>query len=606
MNEGTPNVTQDFIFGTLATDDLRLEALRAQGRGLWHGSRTTPVDPEPGEPVRLTVSAGTEVDATALFACYTIDGGDPTPDAERVPLSPGETVWDTLLWGYRQEWHGWLPPQPAGTLVRYRIAADGIDGRRNWADADPETGEPATFAVHLDGERVPAWTRDAVIYHVFVDRFEPGEGRAWNDAGPLNGIWGGTLRGVIERLPYLQALGVTCLWLSPVFPSPSHHGYDATDYHRAEPRLGTDADLDALFAAAHAGGMRVLLDFVANHLSDEHPAFQRALVDPAAPERAWFTFLPDGGHRSFFGVRSMPQIRTDSLDARAYLVDAARTWLRRGADGFRLDYAHGPSHGFWAQFRAETRAEKPDSLTVGEVVETAELQRSYRGRLDGTLDFLLLQQLRAFFAFETIGAAAFDAFLRRHLAYFAGDFVLPSFLDNHDMNRFLWVVGGDARRLKLAALCQFTLPHPPVVYYGTEVGLSQWHDLEYPDGSRQIEESRTPMPWGDDQDADLLAFYRALITARRSRPALWRGRRTTHALLDEGLYTVALADGGERALVALNRTASEHSLEVPPRFSLAVATDAAVLLHGERIVLPPLAGALLLDLVTPASSGGAP
>ncbi len=592
----TDDVTQDFIFGTLATDDLRLAALRAEAQRVSHRHRMTPADPEPGQPVRLHVGVGPEVNAAEVVACYTTDGGDPTPNSRRIAFKRGEIGWDTLLWAYRCEWHGTLPPQPEGTLVRYRVVARTVDGYLAWADPDAATGAPETFAYHVDRARVPDWIRDAVIYHVFVDRFFPGEGRAWNDASTLGDIWGGTLRGIVEQLPYLEALGVTCLWLSPVFPSPSHHGYDATDYFTVEPRLGTDADLSALFEAAHARGMRVLLDYVANHVSNEHPAFRRAVADPTAPERAWFTFTdwPDE-YCSFFGVKTLPRLDTDHPAARDYLLAGAVHWLRRGADGFRLDYANGPPHGFWAAFRAATRATKPDAVTVGEVVETAELQRSYRGRLDGTLDYLLLQQLRAFIAFETISASAFDAFLRRHLAYFPDDFVLPSFLDNHDMNRFLWVVQGDVRRLKLAALCQFTLPHTPIIYYGTEIGLSQRHDIQYPDGSRRLEESRTLMPWGEEQDPDLLSFYRTLVAARRGRPGLWRGERSTLAETDGGLYAVQIDGAGRSAVVALNRGRALVRIDVPAGQSLALATDAGVQHAAEALTLPPLTGALLLS-----------
>ncbi len=255
------------------------------------------------------------------------------------------------------------------------------------------------------------------------------------------------MRGVIERLDYIAALGATCIWLSPVFPSPSHHGYDATDYRSVEPRLGSADDLRALIAAAHARCLRVLLDYVVNHISSEHPAFQRALADQHAPETTWFSFTrwPDQ-YLSFFGVPDLPQIDSDSPPAREFMIEHARYWLEQGIDGFRLDYANGPSHAFWSMFRAATRTARPDSVTLGEVVETAALQRSYQGRMDGCLDFLLLQALRQFFAFGSITPSEFDGFLRRHLAFFPADFVLPSFLDNHDMNRFLWVVGGDTRR----------------------------------------------------------------------------------------------------------------------------------------------------------------
>jgi glycosidase len=594
MTNNPTNVTHDFIFGTMATDTLRLAAIQTEGRGVHHGNQIAPADPEPGQAVTLTVSVGTEVSADAVQVFYTLDGSAPTSASASIGLERGATVWDTLLWGYRQEWRGVLPAQPSGVHVRYRVVASSRTGAQVWADPDPLTGQPTTFAYHVDRERVPSWIADAVIYHIFVDRFATDSGRAWNDATTLNDFWGGTLRGIIERLPYLEALGVNCLWLSPVFPSPTHHGYDATDYLHVEPRLGTDDDLRALFAAAHARGMRVLLDYVANHISDQHPAFQRALSDPAARERSWFTFerWPDA-YRSFFGVESMPQINNEDPAAREYIIGSAKYWLEQGADGFRLDYANGPSHGFWTQFRAETRAVNPQSFTVGEIVETAELQRSYQGRLDGVLDFLMLQHMRGFFAFETLSASAFDSFLRRHLAYFPADFALPSFLDNHDMNRFLWVAGGDQRRLKLAALCQFTLPHAPIIYYGTEVGLSQRHDLEYPDGSRKMEESRMPMLWGAQQDQALLQFYTELVALRRENGALWRKARRTLALHDDGLYVVAIGDERAGAIVALNRSAQPQRVELPRTFQLALATDGDVQLEAGSLLLPPLTGALL-------------
>ncbi len=594
MTNNATNVTQDFIFGTMATDALRLAVLQQEGQGVHHGHRILPHDPEPGQAVELSVSVGTEVSADEVLAFYTLDGSEPTPSSASIVLHPAEVVWDTLLWGYRHAWRGILPAQPQGTHVRYRIVARGRNGGAVWADPDSASGVPATFAYHVDRERVPRWLREAVIYHIFVDRFYPGAGRDWLQAGTLNDFWGGTLRGIMEQLPYLEGLGVTCLWLSPVFPSPSHHGYDATDYLHVEPRLGSDDDLRELFAAAHKRGMLVLLDYVANHVSNEHPNFIRAITSEDAAEREWFTFERwPTEYRSFFGVKTLPQVNNEHAAARRYMIDCAKYWLEQGADGFRLDYANGPSHDFWTQFRAETRAVNPESFTVGEIVETAELQRSYQGRLDGVLDFLLLQHLRAFFAFDTITTSAFDSFLRRHLAYFPTDFVLPSFLDNHDMNRFLWVVQGDVRRLKLAALCQFTLPHAPIIYYGTEVGLSQQHDLAYPDGTRRMEESRTLMPWGDAQDRDVLRFYTKLIALRVQQPQLWSGERQTKALADEGLYVVAVGQA-EQALVAINRSQAVQHVPLLEGYQLALSTAADVAVNGDTLVLPPLSGALFM------------
>jgi glycosidase len=172
--------------------------------------------------------------------------------------------------------------------------------------------------------------------------------------------------------------------------------------------------------------------------------------------------------------------------------------------------------------------------------------------MDGCLDFGLLEALRAFFALGTLSVSEFDKYLQQHFAYFDSSLVLPSFLDNHDMNRFLWRVDGDKRRLRLAALCQFTLPGPPIIYYGTEVGLSQLEPVG------RLEEARLPMSWGNEQDASLLAFYQDLI-------AFHNGSHET---------TVPLGKWQEVELV----------LSTDP----AVSLDA----QGLELYLPPYAGAV--------------
>jgi cyclomaltodextrinase len=346
----------------------------------------------------------------------------------------------------------------------------------------------------------------------------------------------------------------------------------------------------------------VILDYAVNHVSWDHPAFRAALADQDSPEAGWFTFTrwPDQ-YLTFFGVQDHPQINSDDPRARDYMIESAIYWLDRGLDGFRCDYANGPSHAFWSAFRAATRAAKPDSITLGEVVETPALQRTYQGRMDGCLDFLLLQGLRQFFAFSSIAPTEFDGFLRRHLAFFAGDFVLPSFLDNHDMNRFLWVVRGEVRRLKLAALCQFTLPHPPIIYYGTEVGLSQRRDVRYADGSGHPEESRLPMLWGDAQNRALLDFYRQLVTMRRSESKLWRGTRRTLAADDQtGLYVYSCSDSASEAIIALNNGggAQRLSLAAGQIYRLIVASDQAIALDADSLRLAPFGGAVLMTAST--------
>jgi cyclomaltodextrinase len=625
--------TLEFIFGDLSTPAGRIRRARTLSLGLQHDSILHPIDPRPAEPVIITARAGPGVSIGTMTLCYTTDGSLPEinrSSAGYVPMKRTIVEWDSLAWSYVETWSAIIPPQPAGVRVRYSIVATTAGGQSiacPWIDLsllDEQSeqydqhylahvlryGSPRVFEFTIDTDAAPSWLRHAVIYQIFVDRFAPDSGRSFADEADLASFLGGTLRGLISRLDYLRDLGVNCLWLTPVFPSPSHHGYDATDYYSIEPRLGDEADFRALIEAAHQRGIRILLDFVANHISNDHPAFRSARRDPASPYRDWFFFKDyPRTYASFFDLPDLPIVNTDQPAVREYLIGAAQHWLRLGCDGFRLDHAHGATHAFWSAFRSATRAVKADAAIFGEITDTPERIRSFAGRMDGALDFYLLELLRGFFAFQLITANQFDRALRQHYAYFGDALVLPSFLDNHDMNRLLWSVGGDTRRLRLAALCQFTLPAPPIVYYGTEVGLSQRQAVG------RLEEARLPMVWGDGQDRTLLAFYRDLIALRRRTTEVWSLPRETVLVDDErgqfayrcGAYTVYLNNSAAAATIAcqsaeLSRSENQaEAASIPPEsrawepvpLSLVLATDAAATLRAIELHLPPFGGAVI-------------
>jgi glycosidase len=542
----------DFVFAF--PPEVRAAELRRQRLGVTHAAQRSPRDPQPGEPVALELTIGPDESRNRATVHWTSDGRDPEPGAStETPMELVDIEWDELVFGYVRRFRTELPGQPSGTVVRYRVKAHDATG-------ETVSDEGRFFAYAVDEYEQPEWARDAVVYHVFVDRFNPGAGRDWNDASDDAPFYGGTLRGVTEKLDYIADLGVTAIWLSPIFPSPTYHGYDSTDLFDIEPRLGAKADLRELLDGAHARGLRVLLDFVPNHWSSRHPTFQAATSDPDSPYREWYVFRrwPDE-YDSFLNLApTLPQVNLRSPHARRHMLDAARHWLEFGVDGYRIDHTIGPTPDFWADLRLETRAARPDCWSFGESTLGSKFALTFEGLLDGSLDFELSDALRNTFALRRWDVARFASFLDAHERFFPQQFARPSFLDNHDMNRFLWSARLDHRRLRLAALCQFTLTGPPIVYYGTEVGLAQERDVR----ETSDKEARLPMLWDDEQDAELREYYKGLIRVRRERPELSRaGRTTLHADADLLVYA-----RGE-LVVALNlaeEPRSWESLELPP------------------------------------------
>jgi glycosidase len=570
----------DFVFGGIESDEGRLLATERSARaGIRHFQQIEPLDPQPQQPVKVTVQVGPEVLVDRVTMYVTVDGSEPQGSqgeaANGIPihLQPAGVRWEPLIWDYATIWTGEIPAQDEGTLVQYRI-----EGWRTYGEPltvwsremnlDRSVERPALYGYWVDRHAVPEWAHAAIIYHVFVDRFAgmpDGVANRWLEPEEMNDFVGGNLRGVIDNLDYIASLGVTVLWLSPVFVTTSYHGYDTTDYYHVDPRFGTDADLVELFGQAHRRGLRVILDFVANHTSVEFAPFVEARNDEHSRYRHWFTFdaAYKNGYRAFFDVAKMPQLNTENPEVRDYLNQAAQHWLELGADGLRLDYAAGPNHLFWSAFRAACRTVKPDCWLFGEVTRAGDILRAYAGRLDGCLDFGFCRSVRMLAAAEpaALTLGQFVNQIANGRRYFGAqsqvDFVLPAFVDNHDMNRFLWVADGDKRRLRLALGLLFGLGGPPVIYYGTEAGLGQPRAK----GPRR-EESRHPMLWGEAQDADLLRFLQDWAAERRRHPALGRGAiRTLYYREEDQTWLGELSLHDDAVLLAIN--AGSGPVEIP-------------------------------------------
>jgi glycosidase len=553
------------LFGRMSSVEYRSAYAQQNLQAVRHHRRLLPGSPAAGEKPVVTVTVGPELPVDEIVCLIT------APEATRIPLQRVKTEWDVLLWAYYEVWEGVLPVQPAGTLVRYQIRAHDEDsGVYYWAD----NGAEYSYLVGDSGP--PAWALPAIIYQVFPDRFSPGSGRGWNPAGTLSDIHGGTIRGIIDNLGYVANLGFTTIWLNPFFPDDTHHGYHATDYFSVNPRLGTLDDMRELVDKAHERGLKLLLDFVGNHWGSGHSTFQAALADRNSPYHDWYFWKnwPDE-YLAYFNVPDLPKLNVDHPGVRDYLLRSIGYWLAEiGFDGLRLDHADGPTFDFWTDARAVARSIKPDAWMFGEVTKPPDVQMAYAGLFDGTLDFLLCQAMRNLVGFGTMSLAAFDSFLNRHEAYFPSQraFSRPSFLDNHDMDRFLWLVRGDKRKLKLAALLQFTLGGAPIVYNGTEVGVTQDRSIHEP-GSQGMEECRRPMLWGTDQDDDLYDYFWYLIHLRRDHSALWRGaRETLHLDSTARTYAYARQDGRETVMVGYNFSDQPRRFAVPSLSRIAVVT----------------------------------
>ena len=541
----------DTIFGTLMTDGLKLIHYRAHRSGFQHNYSTEPLDPKPNQPVSVFTRVGPDLDVDEVVCYYTTNGKPPAAEYgsyEGVKFTKClrlRVEWDTLSWGYSEIWRGEIPGQPEGTLVRYRIVGMKADKGIAYADwpepkfrqeiatrahftkapvPDEEPEDPLTgkvFAYHVTQYPAPQWAREAVIYHIFSDRFHPGEGRDWTQTTHLSDFCGGTLWGIRDKLDYIQELGASAIWLSPTWPSTSYHGYDVTDYLAVSRRLGGEEAMRALVQEAHSRGIKIILDLVANHLSYEHPYFVEALANLQSPHREHFLFdQSEIGYRTYFGVRTMPQINLTNEATRKWMFDIASYWLTKfEIDGFRLDHAQGPGPEFWTEFQMACKQANSESFCFGEVVEPPTQLLRYAGRVDGLLDFNFNEAIRRAYAYGSTSKQEFSIFLKRHLDFFKeSGMLLPTFLDNHDMKRFLHIADEDKRKLREAAELQFKLPGPPIIYYGTEIGMSEFITDDPHD---KLVGCRAPMIWDKGQDRDLFAFYQGLIR-QRQQDQPWR------------------------------------------------------------------------------------
>lgn len=407
----------------------------------------------------------------------------------------------------------------------------------------------------------PAWSQDAIVYNIFPDsfatahRFISCQPTTMNWNGQVTkGKLGGTIRGVLENLDYIQDLGATCIYLNPIFVAGEYHKYDLLDYFHIDPCFGSDDEFRQLVRICHERGMRVIIDGVFNHVGWHFWAFEDVIRNGENSRyKNWFYRLqfpvirPDDpeaypDYACFGYERMMPKTNTRNPEVIDYFCEVGRYWVREfDIDGWRLDVASEIDDGFWRRFRAAVKAEKSDCILIGEVWETA--THWLAGDIfDSTMNYDFRKHCRRFFAEQSITAAEFDT----RVTNMRMRYKLPvlyaqlNLLDSHDVSRFLSLCDQDLSRMQLAVLFEMTFVGIPSVFYGDERGLYGLQECEY----------RHQMDWSDTI-GQLETFYHAAIALRREHSALRRGDYHT-IYVENGLYGYCRADDHERLVVFIN------------------------------------------------------
>ncbi len=450
--------------------------------------------------------------------------------------------------------------------------------------------EPTLTASPQPSVETFPWWNETVFYEIFVRSFRDSDG---------DGI--GDFNGITEKLDYLQELGIKGLWLMPINPSPSYHGYDVTDYYAVNPDYGTMEDFKRLLEEAHAREIRVIMDLVLNHTSTQHPWFQEAL-SPDSEYHDWYVWSEtDPGFRGPWGARAwyqasndlyyyaifwdqMPDLNYENETVHEETKKFTSFWLEEvGVDGFRLDAVRylaedekladaASTHAYLEEWGEYYRSVDPEAFTVGEAWTSNATVKEYvatNRELDAAFNFDLADQI-----IKGIHKDGTNATLRFTLQATIRDFPEQdnaNFITNHDINRVMSQFGGDLEKAKVAAGILLTAPGIPFIYYGEEIGMT---------GTKPDELIRTPMQWTDGEGAgftegvpwqainsdyrevnveaqtgegaSLLEHYRTLIQLRNAHPALQTGETFVTDSSSNKLVSYLRASEEETVLVLIN------------------------------------------------------
>jgi glycosidase len=455
---------------------------------------------------------------------------------------------------------------------------------------DVERKEASGFQYAYIGEadvyEESKWLQEAVVYQIFPDRFknadktnDPENTLVWGAPVSVKSMFGGDLKGIIEKLDYIKDLGVNLVYLTPIFKSTSNHKYNTADYYEIDPNFGTLEEAKELVKGCHDRGMKIIFDAVFNHSGSDFFAFKDLLENqenskykdwffpyeyPVSTEKInYYTFAN--------GAAYMPKFNTANPEVKDYLLKVGQYWVKEvGIDGWRLDVCDEVDHQFWKAFRKAVKDANKDAIIIGEIMHEA--SSFLRGdELDTIMNYPFKHAMVDFFALRKINETQFDNILTMNRAIYMDSVTrqMWNLVDSHDTSRFLTDCGEDLNRMKLAIAFQFTYVGVPYIYYGDEVGMTGGNDPL----------CRGCMVWDKEkQNAELLELYKKLIALRHENKALIYGEYN-NIYLENNVIIFERSLGEESFIVAINN----NDIEVP--VSEALGEKAVDMLNGEAVNL---------------------
>lgn len=417
---------------------------------------------------------------------------------------------------------------------------------------------------------VPVWANGIVYYQIFPERFYIGNKdknrhkyERWGNTPTRENFFGGDLKGIQEKLPYIKDLGVECLYLNPIFKASFNHKYDTTDYFDVDEDFGTKEDLKNLVGKCHENGIKIILDGVFNHVGINFSAFRDVLNNQEKSKyKDWFYIkqypveISEKCYECVGDYKFMPKLKTSNPQVRDYIIKVMQYWIDyAGIDGWRFDVADEVDIKVWQFARTIIKDKNPDILLLGETWGDGSKLIS-GDQLDSCMNYIFTDAMIDFFATRTITSSQFDSRLQNMLSKYPRKMnnLLYNLLDSHDTERFLTLCNGNIEVYKLAVAMQMMFIGCPAIFYGDEVGIQGEND---PD-------CRKCMIWDKkNQNIELLTWYKNLIEIRNSQDCIKNGNINTIICDDSGVYGFLRHLKNEYVYIVVNNSKKDEKVTIP-------------------------------------------